>query len=87
MVLFGELIRDVDRIEALLGECDLLMVIGTSAEVYPVSQFPLQIKRGGGKVFEFNVERTPLTPDADYIFQGEAGQSLPPFAEAVMDAR
>lgn len=85
VVLYGELVRDLDRIEKLLGQCDLLMVIGTSAEVYPVAEFPIQVKRAGGLVLEFNLESTPLTPHADFFFEGKAGQSLPAFAQALSE--
>lgn len=61
VVLFGESVRGFDEIEALLADCDLLMVIGTSAKIYPAAGLPSMVKGGGGLIYEFNIEPTSLT--------------------------
>lgn len=50
VVLFGELLpaRAIAEAEALAGEADLMLCIGSSLEVYPVAQLPaLTLQRGG----------------------------------------
>ena len=39
----------------------LLMVIGTSAKVYPAAGLPSMVKARGGLIYEFNTEPTSLT--------------------------
>jgi NAD-dependent deacetylase len=90
VVLFEENVRHLDEIHALLHKCDVLMVIGTSAQVYPAAALPDQVKASGGYVFEFNVDETVLTrrsslrgSGSDYFFHGSASTMLKMFAEAL----
>jgi NAD-dependent deacetylase len=84
VVLFGAAIRGYGEIEDALAGCDVLLVVGTSAQVYPVASFPRRVKSGGGVVLEFNREETPLTGScADYLFRGSAGASLPAIVGAL----
>ena len=91
VVLFGESVRGLDDIHALLSYCDLLLVIGTSAQVYPAAGLPLIVKQNNGLIFEFNLEETTLSRgqsldfmQSDYLFKGIAGQSLSHFGKEVM---
>lgn len=88
VVLFGEAVRSLDEISFLLHRCDLLMVIGTSAQVYPAASLPIQVKEMGGLIFEFNKDETVLTRGemsggtrSDFFFQGSAGTMLDLFSE------
>jgi NAD-dependent deacetylase len=38
-----------------------MLVIGTSANVYPAAEMPLLTLHSGGRVLEINLEKTPLT--------------------------
>lgn len=88
VVLFGEQVRSLDEINLLLHRCDLLLVIGTSAQVYPAAAIPQQVKMQGGKIFEFNTMETVLTRGENYggkgtdiLFQGSASKMLKILAE------
>lgn len=87
VVLFGEDVRQLDEIHEFIAACDLLLVIGTSAQVYPAAALPSMVRRNGGKLFEFN--REPSLPGeaygtgADFFFQGDAGTTLPRLASAL----
>lgn len=88
VVLFGENVRHLEEINQLLHRCDVLLVIGTSANVYPAAALPLQVKGQGGSVFAFNLEETDLTRTSshfgsasDYFFQGRASALLEMFAK------
>jgi NAD-dependent deacetylase len=61
VVLFGEDVRGMAATTEALAGCDVLLVIGTSAQVYPAAGLPLLVKEHGGLIFEFNVEETALT--------------------------
>ena len=61
VVLFQEAVRGLDEIEGLLEGADLMLVVGTSAQVYPAAILPTVVKRQGGLIYEFNLEPTVLT--------------------------
>lgn len=64
--------------------CDLVLVIGTSAVVYPAAGIPTSAKQSGAKVVEINMEPTPLTGYiSDYLIQGSAGAILPKIVEEI----
>lgn len=88
VVLFGEDVREIEAIEAFIADCDLLMVIGTSAQVYPAASLPAQVQRHGGSLFEFNRDPVLLSSLGnnagvnDFLFQGDAHITLPLLARA-----
>jgi NAD-dependent deacetylase len=61
IVLFEEPVRAMREIDELLTGCDLLLVVGTSAQVAPASLLPRDVLGRGGRLLEFNVEETELT--------------------------
>jgi NAD-dependent deacetylase len=85
VVWFGESLDQEDLTQAyrLIEECDLLLVVGTSAVVQPVASFPLMAKEGGAFVIEVNMDPTPLSPRVDASFQGKAGEILPVLLEKI----
>ncbi len=91
VVLFGEAVRDLDRIEELLVVCDLLLVIGTSAQVYPAAGLPALVKQRGGLIYEFNQEQALSASGydqqsiiSDYFFAGDLAATLPLFGRRVL---
>lgn len=87
VVLFGEAVRHLESIFSLLVDCDLLLVIGTSAQVYPAASFPAMVRDSGGRVFEFNHAPSLSFPQAseppDYFVKGDVCRTLPLFVDAV----
>lgn len=86
IVLFGEDVREYDRIVAIASKADLLLVIGTSAQVYPAADIPFMVKRNNGLVYEFNQEhalRNKVSPKennvVDWCFKGDVEETLPWF--------
>lgn len=67
----------MEKIYASLDSCDLLVVVGTSAVVYPAASFVPYVKNRGGLVAEFNLEETKNTSLADFTFHGQCGLILP----------
>jgi NAD-dependent deacetylase len=59
------------------ADCDLMLVVGTSAIVQPAAMIPVIAKDNGAKIVEINPERTPLTNKiSDYLIMGGAGEVL-----------
>jgi len=78
-VFFGELISTdaMWRARQAASDCDLMLVIGTSAIVQPACMMPVYAKQSGAKVVEINPDRTPLTGSiSDYLIRGEAGDIM-----------
>jgi NAD-dependent deacetylase len=78
-VFFGELISTdaMWRARQAASDCDLMLVIGTSAIVQPACMMPVYAKQSGAKVVEINPDRTPLTGAiSDYLIRGEAGDIM-----------
>lgn len=93
VVLFGEAVRSLDEIHEQIAKCDLLMVIGTSAQVYPAAGLPMMVREGGGLIYEFNKEQvfgasgySLNSPLPDYFFAGDLGTTLPLFSQIVLSA-
>ncbi|MFH0814368.1 MAG: NAD-dependent deacylase [Pseudomonadota bacterium] len=79
-VFFGEPIPEdaFRRAHEASQKCKLMLVVGTSAVVYPAASMPQVAKQYGAKVIEVNPEPTPLTGYiSDYIIIGKAGEILP----------
>jgi len=86
VVFFGEPIpwEAQNRSFEEARSCDLVLVIGTSALVYPAAGIPPLAKQNGAKVVEINMETTPLTGIvSDYLIQGSSGQILPQIVEEI----
>lgn len=79
VVLFGEALDEDALLKAYerAAACDVCIVVGTSAQVYPAMHVPEIAKREGAFLIEVNLEETPLTPKADVSLFGKAGEILP----------
>lgn len=79
VVLFGENLQiDVlQRAHERAAECDMCLVVGTSALVYPAASLPEVARAGGAFVVEVNPELTPLSALCHATLRGRAGDILP----------
>jgi NAD-dependent deacetylase len=76
VVLFGETLRQPDWDDAQRGaeQCDLMVVIGTSAMVMPAAALPQRARAHGAKIVL--VDPVPHTR-ADLHLRGKAGEVMP----------
>jgi NAD-dependent deacetylase len=86
MLWFGEPLPAtlLEQAYAAAEGCQLLLSIGTSALVYPAAELPQVAQRAGAKVAEINSQHTPLTPMADWVLLGKAGEILPNLVETAI---
>ena len=78
-VFFGEMIPTdaLWRSREIASDCDVMLVVGTSAMVQPASLMPVIAKESGAKVIEINPAPTPLTGDiSDYLIKSKAGEAM-----------
>ena len=78
VVMFGELlpVDAIDRATALAQSAGLLLVVGTSLEVWPVAGLPDETLAHGGKLAIVNREPTPFDARAHLVVHGSAGEIL-----------
>jgi NAD-dependent deacetylase len=79
VVFFGENIP-VDALsesQRFAEAADVVLVVGTSAVVYPAASIPRIAKSRGAALIEFNLERTELSSFVDILVNGSAGKTLP----------
>jgi NAD-dependent deacetylase len=83
VVMFGELLpaAQIARAEQLAREAGLLLVVGSSLEVYPVAGLPLETLANGGRLAIVNRGTTPLDGRAALVIDGGAGETLAALAE------
>jgi NAD-dependent deacetylase len=86
VVWFGEMLpkQPVERAWAAVGECDALLVVGTSAVVYPAAELPSIALRRGCPVIDVNPESTPITNDVDVWVPERAEVALPALADLLL---
>ncbi|MBC7342370.1 MAG: NAD-dependent deacylase [Clostridia bacterium] len=84
-VFFGEPIPKTALLRAYAEsqQCQVMLVIGTSALVEPAASLPLVAKEHGAIIVEINPEPSALTATVtDYLLEGEAEVVLPQLAAA-----
>jgi NAD-dependent deacetylase len=78
VVMFGELLPATAfaRAEQLARDAGLLLVVGSSLQIWPVAGLPEETLAGGGDVAVLNAEETPFDPRAALVVRGPAGATL-----------
>ena len=90
VVMFGEMIppKAMADAEAMASTCDVMIVVGTSAQVYPAADLPYMAKDAGAFIIEANTEETEFTYHITNAFlQGPAGQTLPRLVDCINQMR
>jgi NAD-dependent deacetylase len=82
-VMFGEPIPP-DALESCFQHAqraDAVLLVGTSAVVYPAAEFPVIAYRRGGRLIEVNPQETPLSEICAAVLRAPSGQALPALLE------
>ncbi len=84
-VMFGEPIPAtvLNRCFEEAGRSDCMIVAGTSATVTPAANLPIIVKRGGGRLTEFNVRSSEISSICDANVYAPSGESLPVLVEKI----
>jgi NAD-dependent deacetylase len=84
VVLFEEMppVEAYDRAEDACRRCEVLLVVGSSLEVYPVAGLPRLAKERGAKLVIVNREPAGCDSLADVLLHGQAGRLLPAVVQA-----
>jgi NAD-dependent deacetylase len=78
VVMFGELlpVEAIDRATALARRARLLLVVGSSLEVWPVAGLPQETLDAGGTLAIVNRDPTPYDRRAAFVAHATAGELL-----------
>jgi NAD-dependent deacetylase len=78
VVMFGEMLpaAAIDRATALAQEAALLLVVGSSLEVWPVAGLPDETLRNGGRLAIVNREPTSYDRHAALVLHASAAGTL-----------
>jgi NAD-dependent deacetylase len=85
VVMFGELLPEeaIERAQALAAEADLLLVVGSALEVYPVAELPAETLATGGALAIVNRGSTRWDSRAELAIDAGAGETLRALAAAL----
>jgi NAD-dependent deacetylase len=82
-VMFGEPIPQ-DALESCFEHAqraDAVLLVGTSAVVYPAAEFPVIAYRNGARLIEVNPQATPLSDVCSAVLRAPSGEALPRLLE------
>jgi len=85
IVWFGEYLPEdqFSASEQAAENCDVFVVVGTSAVVYPAASLVYKAEAGKAYIIEVNIEMTEISHMADESYFGPAGEILPAFLEKI----
>jgi len=89
VVMFGERLPEaaIDRAIRLSAEAALMLVVGSSLEVFPVAGLPLETLAAGGRLAIVNRGETQFDERADVVLDEGAGTALAALARALPERR
>jgi NAD-dependent deacetylase len=78
-ILFGQKLPDTElaRAKQCVGECDLLLVVGSSLKVNPAAMLPRLALNRQVPIIIINLQPTSLDAFADVVIHEKAGEVLP----------
>jgi NAD-dependent deacetylase len=84
-VSFGEPIPPdvLARSNAEAERADCMLLVGTSATVYPAAGLPIEVRRRGGSLVEVNPHETELSDFCAVVLRGPAAEVLPELTRRV----
>ncbi len=85
VVLFGEALpfKVLQAAQKAARTCDVMLVVGTSLEVAPVSELPLIANAYGAELIIINYDQTYLDQNAAVVLHDELANILPAIVRAI----
>jgi len=85
VILFNEALpaRALEAAERDARRCDVMLVTGSSLEVYPAADLPRRALNHGAKLILVNYEETPYDKYAEVTIHGDVADVLPRIAQLV----
>lgn len=85
-IFFGEQLprRTWKAVEKAVKQCDLMLVAGSSLEVFPVARLPYEAVSRGAKLIVINNQRTYIDPRAEVVLNEDVAVALPQIVDQVI---
>lgn len=86
-ILFGEQLPN-ETWQFVVNEVkksDMMLVVGSSLEVFPVAKLPYNVVSNGGKIIIINNQKTYLDARAEVVFHQDAAIILPEILKGLKD--
>jgi NAD-dependent deacetylase len=79
VVFFGEALPPsaMNDAAAAVARCDLLLVVGSTLQVFPAASLPLVARQAGASIVIVNLGPTAMDEIADAVVDARAGEALP----------
>ena len=85
VILFGEQLpaHTLAAARREARQCDVMLVAGSSLEVYPAAELPAMAKHFGAALIVVNLTPTALDPLADVVIYGNVAEVIPQLVDAL----
>ncbi len=77
VVMFGEAVQHLPRAFGIAQSTDVMLVLGTSGNVYPAAYFPIEAKKAGARIIVINPTENAFSPVTDVYIPMKTGEALP----------
>ena len=75
------------KVEEQIKQCDLLLIAGSSLEVFPVARLPYNAVTQGAALIIINNQETYIDSRADVVIHQDVAEALPNIAEFLKNVR
>jgi NAD-dependent deacetylase len=84
-IFFGEALEAevITKADAMIGDCDLLIILGSSLLVYPAAFYPHKAYANGAKIAIINNEETGMDNCAEVVIHDNIGTVFPKVIDIV----
>ncbi len=85
VIFFGEPLETnvIKQADEIINTCDLLIVLGSSLQVSPVSYYPTKVITRGAKLVIINIQDTYMDSQAEIVIHDKIGEIFPIIVEMV----
>ncbi len=85
VILFGEQLpaQAITAARREARQCDVMLIAGSSLEVFPAADLPILAKRAGAALIVVNLSGTPVDALAEVVMHEDVVDILPPLADAL----
>ena len=85
-ILFGEQFprRTWKAVEKTVNQCDLMLVAGSSLEMFPAARLPYEVVNRGAKLIVINNEPTYIDSRAEVVLSQDVAVALPAIVDRII---
>lgn len=85
VVMFGEAVQHLPRAFGAAQSSDVMLVLGTSGNVYPAAYFPVEAKKSGARIIVINPTENAFKAVTDVYIPMRTGEALPLIVDKIKE--